>query len=289
MTSSFCDISAATVAPVNSADPIQLLLTGGKAHAVKKVLVWIVDCCAGYGLVDFPQDDNCPVITAYEDRKAAYMLGVQRLATQLDGFIVQKSLPGTCIPPDEIAHKLKTVDTSDSTFDFLVKHVAGKTFEDNQTRFEQESAAKDAKRNSRPTKRGTNKGYNPRAHNEGYQERRPEKDGTAGSYSCRPKLPSDVWIPLRNAFVQPFGNAVNAVLQAKLKQAVDERHARERARHQARVEEPEDFEEDQEEEDTPIVTKTLSLQPGRKIGKRAAGKLNLADLGISHQSFTGDR
>jgi len=33
--------------------------------------------------------------------------------------------------------------------------------------------------------------------------------------------------------------------------------------------------------------KTLSLKPGRKIGKRKAGKLDLAEIGISRQKFAG--
>jgi len=289
MTSSFCDVVAATTAFIDGSDPTQLLLTGGKAHAVKKILLWMIDCCAGYGLVDFPIAEICPVITAYEDQEAASMLGVRWLAARLGACIAQRSLPGGCIPPDEIAHKLKTIHVSHPTLDFLVNHVAEKTFHDNQTRFEQESAAKDAKRMSSASKPFANKRYNIASDPIRRQDRKPIRDGTAGSYSCRPKLPSDVYIPLRNAFVQPFGNAVNAIIQAKLKQAKDERHAGERARHRGQAKKHEEYKELEVEDDRPVITRPLSLQPGRRIGKRAAGKLDLAEIGVSHESFTGCR
>lgn len=280
MASSFSKAAATGITSVNGAE--QLLLTGGKAHAIKKILVWMVDSCPGYGLVNFPKDSGCPIITAYEDREAAAMLGIDWLGAQLDAYIAEKSMPGGCIPPEEIATKIKNVDTSDSTFEFLVNHVAEKTFEDSQTRFEQESAAKDAKRNSRATKATSNNTTTISSLLGSRRERRPIGDGTAGSYSCRPKLPSDIYVPLKNAFVNPFGNAVNALFQKKLQQARDERHARDRAARQARAEELEEFEQEAEEDqDAPMVTKTLALQPGRKIGKKRAGKLNLADIGVS--------
>lgn len=247
-----------------------------------RMLRWLWYC-------ELPIAEVCPVITAYEDQEAASTLGVRWLAAQLSAFVAQRSLLGGCIPPDEIAHKLKTTDVSHSTFEFLVDHVANKTFHDNQTRFEQDSAAKDTKRTSRTSKQVVNKEYNSPPDHISRQDRKPIRDGTAGSYSCRSKLPSDVYIPLRNAFVQPFDNAVNAIIQAKLKQAKDERHARERARHRAQAEKHEEYKEQEVEDDGPVITRPLSLQLGRKIGKRAAGKLDLAETGVSHESFTGGR
>lgn len=249
----------------------------------------MLDCCAGYGIVDFPIAEVCPVVTAYDDQEAASILGVQWLVAQLAACIAQRSLPGGCIPPNEIAHKLKTIDVSDTTFDFLINHVAKKTFHDNQARFEQESAGQDAKRMSGTSKAVANKGHKIAAVYVSRQDRRPIRDGTAGSYSCRPKLPSDVYFPLRNAFVQTSGNAVNAIIQAKLKQAEDERHAEERARHRARAKKSEDWEEQEVEDDGTLITRPFLLRAGRRIGKRAARKLDLAEIGVSHESFTGGR
>lgn len=236
-----------------------------------------------YGIVDFPIAEVCPVITAYEDQEAASILGVQWLVAQLSTSIAQISLPGGCIPPDEIAQKLKNTNVGQSTFEFLVNHVADKTFDDNQIRFEQDLAAKDAKRKSRASKPVANNGYYISC-----LDRRPITDGTAGSYACRPRLPSDIYIPLRNAFVHPFGNAVNAIVQARLKQAKAERHARERARYRAQAERYGRHKQQEMEGDGPMVTRNLLLQPGRKIGKQAAGKLDLAEIGVSKESFTGE-
>lgn len=141
-------------------EPQVITITGGTMDSVKKTLKWALGNYDGKGLKRYTPANESPFVEAREDKTAGQVLDMPSFTARVDAYMqdrlskgvlsgkevtglhAKNAYPeyrlGTGVPAQEPCLPLKVVAKDDPTFNTLVQHVADRTTNDMQAKYNAE-------------------------------------------------------------------------------------------------------------------------------------------------------
>ncbi|KAK5944524.1 hypothetical protein PMZ80_003806 [Knufia obscura] len=197
---------------------LEIQVHGGKKESLTKMFHWMLRCCDGHGIIEFPITATDSMITLLEYKEAAQLLQIPWLIAEIDAHVKQRlANTSECIPAGQIAAQLRNLQSSDPRYHLLKDHVVERTLADMQTKYYQRLSDTKTKPNQDASQIALYQFKKPagqaKQHKGGSKSRSP--------HNTRAFLPSDQYFTLKRAFPY-FGKMVDKDI-ARLKRELYKR------------------------------------------------------------------